>query len=144
MNKIIVTGHGHFATGLQSTLELLAGKNDDVFFIDFVEGDSDSLLKTKFESVLSNNIYDNFIFFCDLAGGTPYKVAATLAFENDRVEVVAGCNVGSLIEMLFTKESYSISELANKFITVSKDAMELFEKKIQSEKEENGFFEDGI
>lgn len=25
MAKIIVTGHGHFATGLESTVELLAG-----------------------------------------------------------------------------------------------------------------------
>jgi N-acetylgalactosamine PTS system EIIA component len=143
MKKIVVTGHGHFATGLQSTTELLAGKNEDLIFVDFVESDSDVSLKAKFEKVLAENPESEFLFFCDLLGGTPYKTAATLAFGNDGIEVVAGCNVGSLIEMLFTKESYSISELAKQFITVSHNAAGLFEKNIQSKQEEEND-EDGI
>jgi PTS system N-acetylgalactosamine-specific IIA component len=143
MKKIIVTGHGHFATGLQSTMELLAGKNEDVIFVDFIESDTDVTLKAKYEQVLNENPDHEFLFFCDLVGGTPYKMAATLAFEDERYEVVAGCNMGSLIEILFTKESYTISDLARQIITVSQQATGLFEKRSQSNQQEE-IDEDGI
>jgi len=142
MKKIIVTGHGHFATGIQNAVELLAGKNADVFYVDFVESDSDISLKEKLEKVVNENPVSDFLFFCDLVGGTPFKMAATLAFENDRMEVVAGCNIGSLIEILFTKESYEITELAQKVISISHSATGLFEKKINKKEEEE--MTDGI
>lgn len=141
MKKIIVTGHGHFATGLQSTLELLAGKNEDVFFIDFTEGDSDTVLKGKYEKVINENPESDILFFCDLFGGTPFKTAATLAYDNERLAAVAGCNIGSLIEILFTKESYDINGLAKQIISVSHNATGLFEKNsisIQEEVEADG------
>ncbi|MBS4174201.1 PTS fructose transporter subunit IIA [Bacillus sp. FJAT-49736] len=136
MKKIIVTGHGHFATGLQNAVELLAGKNEDVFFVDFLESDSDVILKEKLEKVAHENADSDILFFCDLVGGTPYKMAATIAFENERYEVVAGCNIGSLIEILFTKESYEISELAQKIISISHSATGYFEKRITKKEEE--------
>lgn len=142
MKKIIVTGHGHFATGIQNAVELLAGKNADVFYVDFVESDSDISLKEKLEKVVNENPDSDFLFFCDLVGGTPFKMAATLAFENDRMEVVAGCNIGSLIEILFTKESYEITELAQNIISISHSATGLFEKKINKKEDEE--LTDGI
>lgn len=142
MKKIIVTGHGHFATGIQNAVELLAGKNADVFYVDFVEGNSDISLKEKLEKVVNENPDSDFLFFCDLVGGTPFKMAATLAFENDRMEVVAGCNIGSLIEILFTKESYEITELAQNIISISHSATGLFEKKINKKEDEE--LTDGI
>ncbi|WMT39809.1 hypothetical protein RE628_20880 [Paenibacillus sp. D2_2] len=69
MKKLVVTGHGHFATGLQSAVELLAGKNDDIFYIDFLQSDSSTILKAKYEAVLSENPDSEFLFFCDLLGG---------------------------------------------------------------------------
>jgi PTS system N-acetylgalactosamine-specific IIA component len=142
MKKIIVSGHGHFATGLQSTMELLAGKNEDIMFVDFTESDTDVSLKAKYEAVLAQNPDSEFLFFCDLVGGTPYKTAATLAYDNESIEVVAGCNVGSLIEILFTKESYTITDLARQILTVSQNATGLFEKRSQASQED--MEEDGI
>jgi N-acetylgalactosamine PTS system EIIA component len=136
MKKIIVTGHGHFATGIQNAVELLAGKNEDVFFVDFVVSDSDTSLKEKLEKVVLENAESDILFFCDLVGGTPYKTAATLAFNNDRLEVVAGCNIGSLIEVLFTKESYGISELAQQIVMISHSATGVFEKRTNKKEEE--------
>src|SRR5689334_17358727 len=128
MKKIIITGHGHFATGLQSTIELLAGRQEDLFFINFVENDSDITLKEKFEKMMNSQPNAEFLFFCDLLGGTPYKTAATIAFNNEKVAVVAGCNVASLLENLFTKENFSITELANRIVSASHQATGFFEK----------------
>lgn len=135
MKKIIVTGHGNFATGLQSTIELLAGKNNDLHFVNFVEGDSDLVLKGKFEKIIEENANTEILFFCDLLGGTPYKTAATLAYENHSLEVVAGCNVGSLLELLFIKENFSHKELARELISASLNATGFFEREISSKVE---------
>jgi PTS system N-acetylgalactosamine-specific IIA component len=142
MKKIIVTGHGQFATGLQSAMELLAGKNEDLIFVDFVGSRKDGILQAKYEEVLNEYPDHEFLFFCDLLGGTPYKTAATLAFENDRLAVVAGCNIGSLIDMTFMKESCSLPELARQCITASHNATGLFEIRVPSNQEEVD--EDGI
>jgi PTS system N-acetylgalactosamine-specific IIA component len=135
MKKIIVTGHGLFATGLKSTIKLLAGEHKDIYFVDFAENDLDHDLKRRFEEIIHENPHSDILFFCDLLGGTPYKTAATLAFQNDSLEVVAGCNVGSLIEMLFMKENYDLSELAVQIISVSHNATGHFEKVSQRENE---------
>jgi len=143
MKKIVVTGHGHFATGLQSALELLVGKNEDILYVDFVESDSTAMLRANYEAVLNENPDSEFLFFCDLLGGTPYKTAATIASDNDRVGVVAGGNVGALVEMTVTKEEYTISELVERFITVTISATGVFEKRARSMQiEYNG--EEGI
>ncbi|WMT39808.1 hypothetical protein RE628_20875 [Paenibacillus sp. D2_2] len=56
---------------------------------------------------------------------------------------MAGGNVGALIEMIVTKEEYTISELVEQFITVNISATGVFEKRARSIRtEENG--EDGI
>lgn len=142
MKKIMITGHGHFATGLQSTIELLAGKHKDIFFVDFIGSDSDAVLKEKFIKMMDLHPNEEFLFFCDLVGGTPYKTAAAIAFNNEKVAVVGGCNVGSLLEILFTKENYLITELPNQIVSVSHQATGFFEKKINSFQEEMA--EDGI
>ena len=43
--KIIVIGHGNFATGIHSSLKLIAGEQEKVDAIDFVEGMSANELK---------------------------------------------------------------------------------------------------
>ena len=40
MLGLIVTGHGNFATGLQSSLRLIAGEKENMCFVDFEEKDS--------------------------------------------------------------------------------------------------------
>lgn len=35
--EIIIMGHGHFASGLYSTLELIGGEQEHVAWIDFTE-----------------------------------------------------------------------------------------------------------
>ncbi|WP_027416515.1 PTS sugar transporter subunit IIA [Aneurinibacillus terranovensis] len=142
MKKIIVTGHGHYATGMQGALDLLAGKNEDVYFVNFTEGDSDTTLKEKLMTIINAHAESDILFFCDLIGGTPYKVAATLSYENDRLEVVAGCNIGSLLDAVFTKENHTISTLAHHVVSVSKEATGVFEKRSKTDSED--LLTDGI
>lgn len=118
-NILVVTGHGRYATSIKSTLEMLAGENDEVKYIDFTQEDNDMTLKGKMQIVINENIGLGILFVCDLLGGTPFKSAVELSILNENIEVVAGCNIGSILESIFQLENTDIGELADLIVESS-------------------------
>lgn len=125
---IIISGHGTYATALKNTIELVAGSNTDMYFIDFLVSDTDTTLQGKIHTVLNQNIEKQVLFVCDILGGTPFKIAAEIANNNTKIEVVAGVNVGSIIEVMFQKDELSISDLSDLIIETSKKSTIKFTK----------------
>lgn len=125
---IIVSGHGKYATGMKSSFELIAGPHDNFNFIDFTEEDSEKTLKEKYNNVINENMNSSVLFFCDIMGGTPFKAAALISNDNDNMEVIAGCNLASLIEASFQKHCMDIRELAEVVINSSINSTCLFKK----------------
>ena len=108
---IIITGHNNFASGILSSLTMIAGAKDNVFAVDFLSNDNDLSLEGKFNKIISDNKDSEILFVCDLMGGTPFKVASKLAFTNDSYEVVTGINLGGLIDTSMKLDKMSIGEL---------------------------------
>lgn len=125
---IIISGHGNFATGIQSTLELLAGKNEDVFYVDFTADDTDVTLKEKFEAIIENNKNSEILFVCDILGGTPFKIAAEISNASKDMELVVGCNASGMLETLLIKDNLSLVELADRMVEASKNSTMRFKK----------------
>lgn len=129
MRKVIIlSGHGNYATGMQSALEFLAGSNEDMYFVDFLEADTEVTLRDKFAAIIEDNPHTEFLFVCDLLGGTPFKVAAEISNATENMELVAGCNVSGILEMVLTKEGFTLTELAEQMIEVSKNSTLRFNK----------------
>lgn len=102
MTKLIVTGHGRFASGLLSSLELISGKQDRVKAIDFLEGMSaDELEKKILQEIPSADSSELIFIFTDIPGGTPFNQSVLLSTEMDFVEVIAGTNLPILMEAIF-------------------------------------------
>ena len=108
---IIITGHNHFASGILSSLTMIAGTKDNVYAVDFLSDDNDLSLEGKFNKIISDNKDSEILFICDLMGGTPFKVTSKLAFTNDSYEVVTGINLGGLIDTSMKLDKMSIGEL---------------------------------
>jgi PTS system N-acetylgalactosamine-specific IIA component len=132
-NIIIITGHAHYASGMLSSLEMIAGPNEDVIAIDFTDGvDVAKLYNENVEKNKNNNI----LFVCDLMGGTPFKEAAKLAYDKSNVEVVIGCNIGSLLEIVLAKDNLNLSDLVTKIVSSSlKNTTHFDKQKINNQKE---------
>ena len=144
VNILVVTGHGRYATSIKSTLEFLAGCNDDIKYIDFTEDDSDITLKEKMQTVIDVNIGCGVLFVCDLLGGTPFKSAVELSMLNENIEIVAGCNVGSILEITFQLENKTIGELADLIVESSVKSTLRFKRNTTKNKEEDLKPESGI
>lgn len=132
-NIVIITGHSHYASGMLSALEMIAGHNDDVMAVDF-EDDID--IVSEYQKIISKYRNDNLLVVCDLLGGTPFKEASKLAYPNSNIEVVIGCNLGSLLEIVLLKDKMSLNDLVEKIIESSKKNIVHLEKKNIMKKEE--------
>ena len=126
-NVMILTGHGEYAKGIRSNLTFIAGENEDLYAVDFLIDDTEETLKAKFKQILDETVGANYVFICDLLGGTPFRCAAGLSQQQPGIEVVCGITTGSLMEALFLKDTMSIEELAQSLVNKSHESCVRFE-----------------
>lgn len=101
MVGLLITGHGHFATGLESSLKLITGITKNIVYVDF---EADHSIKDLAQNM--NRAFDalrdcdGVLVLADLAGGSPFKCAVECKFArlNQEIEVIAGSNLPMLLE----------------------------------------------
>ena len=95
MTGIIITGHGHFPTGLLSAVSLVAGKPEKVEAVDFTEGMSSEELKGQLKEAADRLEEQEILILADLTGGTPFNMAAAVKMEETEKHfaVVSGVNI---------------------------------------------------
>ena len=145
MLGLLVTGHGHFATGLGSSLELIAGAQPNVALVNFEADHSIEVLKDNLNKALDSlKEYDGVLVLSDLPGGSPFKTAVECKFErpDQAIEVIAGTNLPLLIaSSIMTSVFDSPLDLAEAMIPEGKDSIIRFELAARVEEDED---EDGI
>ena len=137
MLGIILTGHGNFATGVGSDIELVAGPQEKFKTIDFVKGMTSEELHDKFISAMDEfNADEGIVFLTDLAGGTPFNQAAMIKADNENIGVIAGVNAPLIMEGLFNREG-SVEEFVNNSLENGKNGITKFQMKKKQEPENN-------
>ena len=147
MIGIILSGHNHFATGLQSSLNLIAGDLANFASIDFTGDLSIEDLKAKMSDALVelNKNCDHTIIFTDLQGGSPFQAAAMVAMENSNVSVLAGTNLPMLIEINGARAFMDDAEmLVNMALSTGKEQIARLELSTIMANDEPGDDADGI
>lgn len=141
MIGLIITGHGEFAKGINSVIELVAGTQENVATVDFLENHSTEDLKNNLKEKIENMNTEGTLIFTDIPGGSPFKISVELSMKNDGIEVISGTNVPMIMEILFDRESVDLLELKNRAMEVGKKQIVTFEmKKKQKQQDED----DGI
>lgn len=127
MLGFILCGHGNFASGLYSSVKLIAGKQDDFEIVNFESGLSSEQLKEKLiASIEKLDHCENIVIFTDLAGGTPFNEAAKLSLNYKKVRVLSGVNLPILLDSIFKRES-KVEEFIDHIIQSGKDGIKRFE-----------------
>ena len=104
MIGIVVTGHGHFPSGLLSAIELVVGRPENVAAVDFVGGQSQADLQTALDAAIRGLEGDEVLVLADLVGGTPFNTASTIREQipGKQVKVLAGINMAGMVEAVFS------------------------------------------
>lgn len=121
MVGLIIIGHGNFASGMASSLQLIAGEKEGICFINFTENDTIHTLEEKIQNVFKQlEEKEQILVLCDLIGGSPFKSAVELAQQSEKpIEVIGGMNLPMLIELSIAKEFVqTASQLADRALEI--------------------------
>lgn len=117
MFGIIIMGHGHFATGIQSSLELIMGKTDDLIAIDFPEESNKEILSVQLDQAIASfQSQDHILIMTDLFGGSPFNVAMERALSNEKIRLLYGTNLAMLMELVVQRNYHDENDLIHEAI----------------------------
>ncbi|WP_105153170.1 PTS sugar transporter subunit IIA [Streptococcus suis] len=144
MIKVIVVAHGQFASGILTSLKLIAGEVENIEAIDFSEGMSAQELKARIKAAILGE--REVLILTDLLGGTPFKVSVELATEQkeQNVVVLSGLNLAMILEANFSRLTDDLEQLVSKLITTSKDGIVDSVSLLAEDNHDEELFEDGI
>ena len=142
MVGLIVTGHGNFATGVLSAAKLIAGTPEKLIGIDFTENDTVETLEAKIKKGIEELDTEEILVLADLAGGSPFKVSATIGVSSDKnIKVLSGTNLGMIIETALLRDGKNLEEVVAFAKESGVTSIQEFEMKVKKEIED---CEDGI
>ncbi len=105
MIGMIVTGHGQFASGLVSSMMLLAGKPQCCRTVDYLSKDTPTEYNAKLNQAIEElKDCEGILILTDLSGGTPLKMTIEMKKERrEAIEIVSGTNLGMLLEAAISR-----------------------------------------
>jgi PTS system mannose-specific IIA component len=117
MIKIVVTAHGELAQELVSSVEIVAGKQPNLYAVRRGANDSLEQMKERVDTLLQNiNDKDGILILTDMIGGTPCNALASM-FRSFNTEILSGVNLPMLLSAVFASRNIlSVSDLANKVL----------------------------
>ena len=137
MLKIFISSHGHFASGIKSSVEILMGPNARITVFDaYIDQDSvQEHLDAFYETVGAD---DQALLLSDLYGGSVNQVMYTY-LEKPNTRLVAGVNLALVLE-LAVKEEISDEELTQ-LVEQSRTMLRIVElDKSETKEEDEDFF----
>ncbi len=138
---IIVCGHGKFASGIASTVALVAGEQDDFKAVDFNGSDD---LAVLLQQAVDELHCEQLIFFTDILGGAPFRQASLIAGQQRQCQVVAGVTAQMLIEACLERDDYeNLSEDVEELITNARQGVTSLQQQMNAKKAKTGD-DDGI
>lgn len=142
MIGIIVTGHGNFASGLASSIEVIAGKQDKFKAIDFPIGSTNTDLAAQLQQAVDNLNCSDIIFCTDIAGGTPFNQSVILSTHLSNSKVISGTNIPVLLEALFSRTNQTARSLAKILVDSHQSRIQVFQSHSQNVKNRGSVFID--
>ena len=137
MTDILVASHGHFASGLKSSIDILTGMGDKIKTIDAYVDDTDY---TDQITAFIRTAKRPAVIFTDLKGGSVnQKVILKAASEKD-IYVITQTNLAIVMAVLLDSEKLSKKHL-QELINQSQVELFEFEDNENNQEQETDFFE---
>lgn len=101
--RVLLASHGHLASGLKSSLQILTGDASAVTAIDAYVDETD-FVPTIEEFLAASEEGDETIVFTDLLGGSVFQKVSVLLASHPGVIHVTGMNLAVVIGCLLSDE----------------------------------------
>lgn len=142
MKKVLVASHGHLASGIRSSIEILTGMADMVEAVDCYVDDSDFTPRIQ-AFIDSVGPEDEAIIFTDIYGGSVFQKVVLMEPEKRGIVHVTGMNLGLVIEALLGAEPVTADSI-NQSVELARATMQVVEppsKAADNEGSDGDFFD---
>lgn len=115
--KILICGHSRFAEGVESAQELIAGKIEDVSFLNTYVDDKD--FKKQLAEIINDS--DEWCILTDLFGGSVNQEVMQY-LKQTNINVVTGVNLPLILEIVLANKQGQLDKNAiSSIVENSKD-----------------------
>lgn len=126
MKKMLIATHGQFASGIKSALEIILGKQDNIYVIDAYVDDTSFEEQLKKYTATVNIEEDTLLVITDLFGGSVnQKIVDKL--QSERVHIITGLNLPLLLELQMLSEENSTKEKISEIVEKSRQQIQYVE-----------------
>ena len=123
MADVIVIGHGGYADGIRTNLEMVVGVPENMHFLNFALGQERTELEDNLDKMLEQMKNEEVLFCCDLPGATPFQVSAIRTAANpEKYQTVVGVNQMAYMEMAM-EGTGTAKDLAFRAIKTTKESV---------------------
>lgn len=129
MRKFIVASHGNLASGLVSAAQMIIGNVSGMKCFDLCDYHSPLEIYEEIRTIVRDYKKDEVLILTDLLGGSINNQLLDLC-EFNHVHVIAGVNLGILLEVYLASENEPCEEVAYRAITMGRENIQLFNRKI--------------
>ncbi|MEX2785427.1 PTS sugar transporter subunit IIA [Streptococcus sp. H49] len=141
MAQVILTAHGHLASEMKASAEMLFGNLPDFHAIDFLAEDGlDSLSEKIYQKMKTLNC--PLIIFADLFGGTPFNASCSVVLKHPELEaeIISGMSLPLVLELAAMLKTCPIETMAAALLDLASDSVRVFDKRLKPlETEEEDF-----
>ena len=136
MRKFVLVSHGSLAQGVKNSVEMISGKQDNLYSFCMQEGESPAILKEKISNFLEQNKKGEIVFVSDFPGGSVNTMLMNF-LDCDNVFLVSGMNSMLVLNLLLSQAKIDVC--LDKAIEAGKATIKRIE--IVEEDQEDDFFD---
>lgn len=115
MNKVkyLIISHGHFAEGLQESIEMISGPHENLKSLCLLKEMSPEMFGELVEAEIKNNTEQNYdtMIFVDLLGGTPFNTLVPLLRKYENMSFITGVNLAMCLEVICNESFESLEDI---------------------------------
>jgi len=138
MKYVVLVSHGDFATGLKSSLNMLAGTRDDVIAVGLPDGKTADEFASMFkEGIQAVTGDDEIILLADIIGGSPLTTALNVLGNEGKLAntiTFGGMNLPLALTAVLMKDNSDRETFISTVLSEAKTALQEF--KLEKEEDE--------
>ena len=121
MRKYIIATHGYMAYGINTTLNMLIGEQENLTVFNAYSDECKDPVP-EFEKIIEENPDDDIVIMTDLFGGSVNNNAMQM-IKSERVHVVTGINLAVVISIVMSDSNTSTKQVIEEAIAGAKDML---------------------
>lgn len=135
--KYIIISHGAMAHGAKESLEMITGKQENVYSLSVNYDSTIESTCKEIEELIFNYPDENWIIFTDIVGGTPFHASYRALNKNNlftKAIIITGFNLPLLIEIVLSNIN-DLAKVKDNVLDISENIISIIDKAIDSNNE---------